>query len=103
MLAPKTPTSIVSSRDLPLVLFYGVLSAIAESGVGNESRWAAPKARTADGYLWEHHALQINRRPGSELCGTPSTRGIYLVERTAGMRVDSQIVSSTLLADFMIK
>ena len=48
MLAPKTPTSIVNSRDLPLVLFYGVLSALAESGVGKESRWAAPKARTAD-------------------------------------------------------
>ena len=68
MLTPKTPTSIMNSNDLPLVLFYGVLSALAESGVGNESRWAAPKARTADGYLWEHHALQINRRPGSELC-----------------------------------
>ncbi len=103
MLAPKAPTSIMNSHDLPLVLFDGGLSALAESGFGNESRWTAPKARPSDGYLWEHHALQINRRPGSELCGTPSTRGIYLVERTAGMRVDSQIVSSTLLADFMIK
>ena len=33
MLTPKTPTFIVNSHDLPLVLFYGVLSALAESAL----------------------------------------------------------------------
>ena len=69
MLTPKTPTFIVNSHDLPLVLFYGVLSALAVSGVGNESRWAARRL-----------ALQMDTCGNTMHCKSTDVLGVNYAE-----------------------